>query len=160
MSSLKFTDQIHWNSLEAHLAGDARERFAFAFTRSLHTTSQDPQLEVIGIELIEDADVNGDATGWSVDDQVLDGIHNMAIRGGCGLVEFHNHHLGPPRFSRIDEANLGPMADYVTSLMPDRPYSAGVYAEGQFASSIGSEMVTKFTEANSARSRSAGSNSA
>ncbi len=46
-------------------------------------------------------------------------------------VEFHNHELGPPGFSVIDEAGLEPMARYVTAMLPDRPYGAGVYAEGR-----------------------------
>ena len=131
MSSLKFTDQRHWDTLEAHLAGDAGERFAFAHTRQLDTSGGTPSLEVTGIELIDDSDVVGDETGWYLADRALDRVHNAAVRGRHGLVEFHNHHLGPPRFSSIDEAGVVPMADYVTSLMPDRAYGAGVYAKGR-----------------------------
>jgi len=63
-------------------------------------------------------------------DTALDRVHNAAVTGGHGLVEFHNH-LGPPAFSPTDEDGLAPMADYATDLMPDRPYGAGVYAAGR-----------------------------
>ena len=131
MASLKFTNQDHWIALEAHLSGTLGERFAFAHTKLLAETSSGPLLEVIDVELIDDADVEDDATGWEMADAALDRIHNAAVSGGYGLIEFHNHHLGPPGFSRVDEAGLGPMAEYVTSLMPDRPYGAGVYADGR-----------------------------
>ena len=131
MASLKFTNQDHWIALEAHLSGTLRERFAFAHTKLLAETSSGPLLKVIDVELIGDSDVEDDATGWELADAALDQIHNAAVSGGYGLIEFHNHHLGPPGFSRVDEAGLGPMAEYVTRLMPDRPYGAGVYAEGR-----------------------------
>jgi hypothetical protein len=129
MSNLKFTNPHYWSILETHLTSGRGERFAFAHTRPLEIGAT-PVLEVIGIELIDDADVYTDRAGWQIADAALDRVHNAAITGGYGLVEFHNHHLGPPGFSRTDEAGLTPMAEYVTSLMPGRPYGAGVYAEG------------------------------
>ncbi|MCZ0938510.1 MAG: ThiF family adenylyltransferase [Caldilineaceae bacterium] len=131
MSSLKFTDPRHWEALEKHLAGGVGERFAFAHTRYLQETSTGPLLEVTGIELIEDTDVTGNTTGWYLSDNALDRVHNAALRGSYGLIEFHNHSVGPPRFSHIDKANIPPMASYVASLIPDQPYGAGVYAEGR-----------------------------
>ena len=131
MSSLKFTDQSHWDTLEEHFGGGSGERFAFFHTRQLDTTGDAPHLQVTGIELIDDSDVMGDETGWYVADRVLDRVHNAAVRNGHGLIEFHNHHLGAPGFSRTDEAGVVPMADYATSLMPDRAYGAGVYAQGR-----------------------------
>ena len=131
MSSLKFTDQRHWEALEEHLSAGVGERFAFAHTRLLKQTSTGPLLEVTGIELIEDSDVMGDTAGWYLSDNALDRVHNAALHGSYGLIEFHNHRVGPPRFSHIDEANVPPMASYVTSLMPNQPYGAGVYADGR-----------------------------
>ena len=130
MSGLKFTDQHHWKALEAHLRGPG-ERFAFVHTRSLGNIGGGPILEVTGTELIDDSDAVHDEAGSYLADRVLDRVHNAAIRDGHGLVEFHSHHLGPPRFSHIDEAGVAPMADYATSLMPDRAYGAGVYAQGR-----------------------------
>lgn len=131
MASLKFTNQDHWSTLEAHMSEGIRERFAFAHTELLSEIGSGPLLEVVDIELIDDAEVEPDGTGWQLADTALDRIHNAAVGGGYGLIEFHNHHLGPPGFSRVDEAGLVPMAEYVTSLMPDRPYGAGVYADGR-----------------------------
>lgn len=131
MASLKFTNQDHWSTLEAHMSEGIHERFAFAHTKILSDTGSGPLLEVVGIELIDDVEVESDGTGWQLADTALDRIHNAAVGGGYGLVEFHNHQLGPPGFSRVDEAGLGHMAEYVTSLMPDRPYGAGVYADGR-----------------------------
>ena len=131
MASLKFTNQDHWSTLESHMCEGTRERFAFAHTKLLSETGSGPLLEVVDMELIDDVEVEPDGTGWQMADAALDRIHNAAVGGGYGLVEFHNHHLGPPGFSRVDEAGLGPMAEYVTSLMPDRPYGAGVYAAGR-----------------------------
>ena len=131
MPSLKFTNQDHWSALETHLSRGLRERFAFAHTKPLSEIGSGPLLEVVDVELIHDAEVEPDGAGWQLADTALDRIHNAAIGGGHGLIEFHNHHLGPPGFSRIDEAGLGPMAEYVTALMPDRPYGAAVYADGR-----------------------------
>ena len=131
MSKLTFTNQNHWSALEAHFSGGPRERFAFAHTKLLRETRSGPLLEVIGVELVEDAEVDTDGAGWLLADDALDRVHNAALGGGYGLIEFHNHHLGPPGFSHIDEAGLAPMAKYVTSLMPDRPYGAAVYADGR-----------------------------
>lgn len=131
MSKLTFIDPSHWALLENHLTTLQGERFAFAHTRLARTTPDGPILHVIDIELIADEDVEADRTGWSLTDARMDRVHNAAIQGRYGLVEFHNHHLGPPGFSRTDEAGLEPMADYVTGLLADHPYGAGVYADGR-----------------------------
>lgn len=130
MSSVKFTDPDHWNVLEAHMTGGRGERFAFAHTRSVRL-GPEPIVEVVAVELIDDMEVSFDDSGWHLADDTLDRVHNAAIVGDYGLIEFHNHQLGPPAFSRTDEAGLKPMAAYVTSLMPDRLYGAGVYADGR-----------------------------
>lgn len=131
MSNLKFTDETHWAALERYLTSGRGERFAFAHTRLLAMTSDGPILEVIAVELIDDADVEHADSGWYVSDRALDQVHSGAAVGGYGLVEFHNHRLAPPAFSRTDESGLTPMAEYVTGLLPDRPYGAGVYAGGR-----------------------------
>jgi len=131
MACLKFTQPTDWDAIEAHLAGGRGERFAFAHTRQLATTGQGPVVEVVGVDLINQHDVVSDRSGWYLADAALDRVHNAAVTGGHGLVEFHNHHLGPPAFSPTDEDGLTPMADYVTGAMPDRPYGAGVYAAGR-----------------------------
>jgi molybdopterin/thiamine biosynthesis adenylyltransferase len=131
MATLKFVDQHHWDALEEHLTSGRGERFAFAHTRVLTTTADGPVLAVIGIELMSDAAVTRDKNGWYLNDEALDQVHNAAVAGGFGLVEFHNHRLGPPAFSQTDEAGLTPMADYVTCLLPNRPYGAAVYTAGR-----------------------------
>jgi molybdopterin/thiamine biosynthesis adenylyltransferase len=131
MSALKFANPDHWSQIEAHLAGALGERFAFAYTRQRVAGEEGPILEVVGIELIDDDDVEDDPSGWSITDQALDRVHNTAVRARCGLVEFHNHRVGPPGFSPTDRAGLGPMAEYVTSLLGGRVYAAGVYAVGR-----------------------------
>lgn len=131
MSAIKFTNSDHWTRIEAHLAGAKTERFAFAQTRQLTNGTDGPTLEVIGIELIDDRDVDHDLSGWSINDAALDRVHNAAVLGGHGLVEFHNHDEGPPAFSPTDRAGLEPMAGYVTSLLIGRPYGAAVYAAGR-----------------------------
>src|SRR4029077_13841303 len=90
-----------------------------------------PTLEVVGVEMIDDRDVEHDPSGWSVTDTALDRVHNAAVRGRYGLVEFHNHHDGPPAFSPTDRDGLAPMADDVTGLLIGRAYGAGVYAAGR-----------------------------
>ncbi len=130
MSSLKFTSADHWSSIEHHLQTAQGERFAFAHTRQLADSPTGPILEVVGVELIEDDEVVHDASGWSLRDPALDRVHNAAVRGGYGLIEFHNHRLGPPGFSLTDEAGLETMSDYVTHLLPNHVYGAGVFAEG------------------------------
>lgn len=130
MSALRFTDQRHWAEIESHLRKGPGERFAFAYTHCLRP-GDNPILEVVGTELIPEHDTSCDRTGWTINDDALDRVHNRALASGVGLVEFHNHELGPPGFSVIDEAGLEPMARHVTAMLPDRPYGAGVYAEGR-----------------------------
>ena len=131
MSKLTFPDASQWAALERHLTSGRGERFGFAHTRLAPSKESEPNLVVTDVELIPDDDVEADHRGWSLSDTALDRVHNGAVRGGHGLVEFHNHHLGPPGFSRTDEAGLAPMADYITQVLPDRPYGAGVYADGR-----------------------------
>jgi hypothetical protein len=131
MSALKFTNSAHWFEIEDHLTSTHGERFAFAHTRQLASARIGPVLEVVGVELIEDGDVESDRSGWSIREDALDRVHNGAVRAGYGLVEFHNHREGPPGFSPTDRAGLGPMAEYVTGLLAGRAYSAGVYAAGR-----------------------------
>ncbi|MDQ3756399.1 MAG: ThiF family adenylyltransferase [Actinomycetota bacterium] len=130
MSALKFVHPGHWSDLEAHLMSGRGEHFAFAHGRVLAAPASGPVIEVMDIELILDEDVQSDSTGWSISDAALDRVHNAAATGGYALIEFHNHHRGPASFSRTDELGLEPMANYVTDLLPGRPYGAGVYAEG------------------------------
>ena len=131
MASLKFTQPSLWDAIEAHLAGARGERFAFALTQQLTNGSGEPVLEVVGVELIGEHEVGKDTSGWSIAESALDRVHNAAITDRCGLVEFHNHTLGPPGFSHTDEQGLAPMADYVTGLLPNQPYGAGVYSAGR-----------------------------
>lgn len=131
MSTLKFVQPHHWSVLEAHLTSGRGERFAFAHARVLSAPAAEPVIEVTDIELILDEDVQGDSTGWSISDAALDRVHNAAATGGYALIEFHNHHRGPASFSHTDELGLESMANYVTDLLPRRPYGAGVYAEGR-----------------------------
>jgi len=132
MSSLKFVRAAHWDAIEDHLRRSGRgERFAFAHVNVLAKLDSGPVLEVINVDLIPDEDVERDATGWCLTDAALDRVHNGAVTGGYGLIEFHNHRIGPPGFSPTDEAGLDPMADYVTGLCPDRPYGAAVVAQGR-----------------------------
>ena len=130
MSALRFIDSRHWAGIESQMCDGPGERFAFAYTRCVRSGA-DPILEVVEIELIPRHDTTCDRTGWTVKDHALDKVHNKALAAGWGLVEFHNHQHGPPEFSPIDEAGLAPTAGYVTAMLPDHPYGAGVYAEGR-----------------------------
>jgi molybdopterin/thiamine biosynthesis adenylyltransferase len=128
MSTLRFTDAAHWDAIERHLADGSSERFAFALTRTLSDGPEGPVLLVEDVELVHDDEVERDLTGWIITDTALDRVHNRAITEQRGLVEFHSHGLGPPGFSRTDEAALQPMAEYVLDLLDGRPYGAGVWA--------------------------------
>jgi hypothetical protein len=129
MSSIKFTDVDHWTVIERHLAQATGERFAFAFTRPLTHSPDGPVLEVVDVAIVDDDEVESDLSGWCVTDAALDRIHNEAAVTGRGLVEFHNHHIGPPGFSHTDEKGLGPMAGYMLDLL-GIPYGAAVWANG------------------------------
>lgn len=130
MSSLKFPLSRHWDDLDAHLRAPHGERFAFALTKCLHA-GLEPVLEVVDVELISDDETSFADGGWEVDDDAIDRIHNRARTEGLGLIEFHNHLRGPPAFSRTDELGLTPTAEYVISVLPGRPYGAGVFVDGQ-----------------------------
>lgn len=130
MSSLKFTRRGQWQLIERHLAEAAGERFAFALTTTIGNATQGPVLDIVDVLLIDDHDVEKGPTGWCVADRALDRAHNRAAAEGLGLVEFHNHHLGPAGFSHIDEAALVPMVDYVLHFLHGTPYGAAVWADG------------------------------
>jgi hypothetical protein len=130
MSTIKFTDPDHWARIEQHLAEASGERFAFALINTIHDGTDGPVLEVVGVILIDDDDVERGPDGWYLADRALDHVHNHAAAAGTGLMEFHNHHLGPPGFSRIDEAALTPTVGYVLDLLHGTPYGAAVWADG------------------------------
>lgn len=129
MSSIRFANPAHWSAIETHLATARGERFAFGFTDLLSDGTSEPTMEVVGIALIDDRDAEREANGWSVSDSALDRVHNQAAAAGHGLIEFHNHGLGPPGFSRTDEAALERMVPYMIEFL-GRPYAAAVWAEG------------------------------
>ena len=129
MSTLRFTDSSQWRSVEEHLAAAVGERFAFALTRHVGDDTEGPVLVVDDVLLIGDEEVEHDRTGWSIKEDALDRVHNRALGAGAGLVEFHNHHLGPPGFSRTDEKTIEPMASYVIDML-GKPYGAAVWAHG------------------------------
>jgi hypothetical protein len=130
MSSLKFTNPDHWTLIEQHLAEATGERFAFALTNTIRNDTEGPVLDVVDVVLIDDHDIEHGPNGWYLVDHALDRVHNHAVAAGDGLVEFHNHHLGPPGFSHIDETALTPMAGYVLDLLHGTPYGAAVWAQG------------------------------
>ena len=130
MSTLKFTDPDHWNGIERHLAQVSGARFAFAYTRTISNTAAGPVLEVVETILVDELDTTRGIDGWYLSDQVLDHVHNHALATGYGIVEFHNHHHGPPGFSHVDEDALAPTVDYCLKLLGGRPYGAAVWADG------------------------------
>ncbi|HEX5113664.1 MAG TPA: ThiF family adenylyltransferase [Pseudonocardiaceae bacterium] len=130
MSSLKFTNPDHWTHIEQHLARAPGERFAFALTKTLSNSATGPVLLVVDVILIGDHEIERGPHGWYVADHAIDRVHNHAVTENLGMVEFHNHALGPPGFSSIDEAALAPMVDYVLDLGHGTPYGAAVWVEG------------------------------
>ena len=109
MSSIKFTHPGHWTTIERHLEEATGERFAFAFTDLVFNGAKGPVVEVIDVALIDDSEVEAHRSGWSISENALDRVHNQAAASGSGLIEFHNHRLGPPGFSTTDEKALAPM---------------------------------------------------
>jgi hypothetical protein len=130
MSTLKFSNPAHWRAIERHLAEATGERFAFALTRTIHDGIEGPALDVVDVVLVDDQDVEHDLNSSYLADRAVDRIHNQAVVAGNGLVEFHNHRFGPPRFSRTDENALGPMASYALELLGGMPYGAAVWSQG------------------------------
>ena len=129
MSSIRFTNAQHWVAIEHHLASATGERFAFALTDLISDGTRGPLVEVVDVVLVGDSDVVRDDPGWAISDEALDAIHNQAVAARCGLIEFHNHGLGPPKFSSTDERALAPMVGYIIDLL-DVPYAAAVWADG------------------------------
>jgi molybdopterin/thiamine biosynthesis adenylyltransferase len=130
MSTLKFIKPHHWVQIERHFADATGERFAFALTNTISNDTAGPVLEVVEVVLVDDRDIDHDPNGWYLADRALDPIHNHAVTVGHGLVEFHNHHLGPPGFSHTDENALAPMVNYALDLLGGTPYGAAVWAQG------------------------------
>ncbi len=129
MSSIRFTNPAHWAAIEGHLEEARGERFAFGFVDLIANGAGGPILEIVDVALIDDHDVEHEATGWCVSDAALDEVHNRAAAERLGLIEFHNHGLGPPRFSRTDETALARMVPYTIDFL-GVPYAAAVWAEG------------------------------
>jgi len=130
MSTLKFTRPEHWASIEQHMAGASGERFAFALTKTLHNGQDGPVLEAVDVILIDDAEIEPNHDGWYLSEAALDRVHNQARATGRGLVEFHNHRVGPPGFSAIDERSLAEMSQYAVDLLDGASYGAAVWALG------------------------------
>ena len=130
MSTLKFTKARYWDQIEQHFADAKGERFAFVLTNTISNDTAGPVLEVVEVVLVDDRDIDHDPSGWYLADRALDPIHNHAASVGHGLVEFHNHHLGPPGFSDTDENALAPMVNYALDLLGGTPYGAAVWAHG------------------------------
>jgi hypothetical protein len=130
VSTLKFTDAHQWDRIEQHLSHGNGERFAFAYTRTISNGAAGPVLEVVGVDLVLDADTTRGIDGWYLRDQTLDRVHNHALATGSGIVEFHNHRHGPPGFSPTDEDTLSPTVSYCLDLLDGRPYAAAVWADG------------------------------
>ena len=130
MSTLKFTQPEHWARIEKHLAKARGERFAFALTKKLHDGEGGPVLEVVDAILIDDAQIEPNNDGYHLSEDALDAVHNQARAAGRGLVEFHNHRVGPPGFSTIDERALAEMSRYTVDLLDGTPYAAAVWAQG------------------------------
>jgi hypothetical protein len=130
VSTVKFTDSEHWQGIERHLAQVSGARFAFAYTRTISNTAAGPVLEVVETLLVDELDTTRGIDGWYLSDQVLDHVHNHALATGYGILEFHNHHHGPPGFSHLDEDALAPTVDYCLKLLGGRPYGAAVWADG------------------------------
>lgn len=131
MSILRFSDEDTWQVLENHLTTGTKERFAFAMCRAVRSPGGRLTLRVRQVITVDDEAVDAHTDGYGISDQAIDDIHNEAIRTGLIPVEFHNHSIGPPSFSRTDEASLGPTADYVTDVHPAGIYGAAVYARGR-----------------------------
>ncbi len=140
MSTLKFTDPEHWKRIERHLGqaagsgasggGSSGERFAFAYTRTISNAGAGPVLEVVETVLVDELDTTRGVDGWYLSDRALDSVHNHALITGYGIVEFHNHHHGPPAFSATDEDALAPTVVYCLELLGGTPYGAAVWADG------------------------------
>lgn len=127
MSVLRFTSRDDLDRLRTHLFAGPGERFAFMLCR-WHATANGPILVVADVLCVDPGEVTVDPSGWSLSDAGLDQVLNTAARTGLTLVEAHNHAVGPPGFSRVDRAGLGPFANYVLDSFPDRPYAATVWA--------------------------------
>lgn len=136
MTILRFSDEDTWQTLEHHLTSGTKERFAFAMCRAVRSPGGRLTLRVVHVTTIDDEDVDGHTDGYGIGDRALDDVHNEAIRTGLIPVEFHNHGLGPPSFSRTDEASLGPTAAYATNVHPAGIYGAAVYAQGRVHADI------------------------
>src|SRR5579859_1633157 len=137
MACLKFTRAAHWAAIEAHLAGGRGERFAFAHIRQLAAAGPGPVVEVVGVDLIDEHDVVSDGSGWYLTDAALDRVHNAAVTGGHGLVEFHNHHLGPPRSPLPTRTVLPRWPTTSPGCCPTAPTAPASTPRGAFTSSTG-----------------------
>jgi molybdopterin/thiamine biosynthesis adenylyltransferase len=127
MSVLRFPTQTGYDRVANHLSTGTGERFAFLLCEMAQ--SQDgPALTMVEALLIDDRDVLFATDGWALTDAALDQVMTVAAQSGLALVEAHNHHVGPPRFSFTDRSGLLPFAEYVLATLPGRPYAATVWA--------------------------------
>lgn len=155
MAAIRFSTEQH-EELVAHLLAGPGERFAFAICRT-ETSSTGPVFIVDDIVCIAPAEVAFGRDGWSLSDRALDDVLNRAVRESKALVEAHNHSIGPPAFSPVDRAGLGPFAEYVLDTVKGQPYGATVWAgndmAGEWFVSIEDQIVSGVMESASAVGR-------
>lgn len=133
MSTIRIPEPIV-QRIEKHLFTDPGEHFGFLLARHAESLSG-PVFLVDELCLIGDEFVDCSGSVWGVQfDAILPVINRAAIEGRA-VVEFHNHPLGPPRFSATDRIGYEEFVPYVLGSLPGRPYAAtvwtpdGVYGE-------------------------------
>jgi hypothetical protein len=113
-----------WN----HLSASPNEGFAFLLCHHEQAGLQ-PVFVVREVVIVDPRDTYADDEGITISDAVLDKVINQAAATHLAIVEVHNHHAGPPRFSRTDRARVPPFATFVLDSLPHRSYGATVWAE-------------------------------
>lgn len=110
-----------WRSLRGHLLADDEERVAFLLVKPAG-----PRFIAHDVVLIPDHAVDRRIDAVTLELPALIDVMNRAVLENSTLVEAHSHPLSHDRvaFSPIDDRGQAEMVEYLSDVMPGRPYGA------------------------------------
>lgn len=127
MSAIRIPNNIYTKTNE-HLFGKPGEHFAFYLANYTYSGGK-PVFLVKDLDCIPDDETMMGWDGYEVKIESILRVVNLAVENDHCLIEAHNHGGSVPRFSMIDQAELGSFVEYIHESLPGKPYCATVWGD-------------------------------
>ena len=127
MSAVRIPIKLYKQTVE-HLFGSPGEHFAFYFANFTYSKGE-PVFLVKDLICIPEDETNPGWDGYEVNIEGILRVVNQAVENDHCLIEIHNHGGSAPRFSRVDNEELGPFVEYIHKSLPNKPYGATVWGD-------------------------------